>query len=126
MSNPLPIVQLTVTGYLALTKDATSVVQACLAGYLLLIPCRLNSQERTSVVKSCSIFVYEEEMSGIKRWADGLTWSPSRILGDFLIYRELDDRLASKGNKRKPQGRGRVCPSSQPTTADQRQQHFNK
>lgn len=29
---------------------------------------------------------------GIKRWTDGLVWSPSRINGNFLIYRELDDR----------------------------------
>lgn len=29
---------------------------------------------------------------GIKRWTDGLVWSPSRILGNFLIYRELDGR----------------------------------
>lgn len=30
---------------------------------------------------------------GIKRWTDGLVWSPSRILGNFLIYRELDKRV---------------------------------
>lgn len=29
---------------------------------------------------------------GIKRWTDGLVWSPSRILGNFLVYRELDKR----------------------------------
>jgi hypothetical protein len=29
---------------------------------------------------------------GIKRWTDGLIWSPSRILGNFLIYRELGGR----------------------------------
>jgi hypothetical protein len=74
---------------------------------------RLNSQERTSVVKSGSIFVYEEAMSGIKRWTDGLTWSPSRILGNFLIYRELDGCLASKENKRKPQVRDRVYKAGQ-------------
>lgn len=31
-------------------------------------------------------------IKGIKRWTDGLVWSPSRILGNFLIYRELDKR----------------------------------
>lgn len=31
-------------------------------------------------------------ISGIKRWTDGLIWSPSRILGNFLIYRELGGR----------------------------------
>lgn len=33
---------------------------------------------------------------GIKRWTDGLVWSPSRILGNFLIYRELDKRATGK------------------------------
>ncbi|KAI7867122.1 Gti1/Pac2 family-domain-containing protein [Spinellus fusiger] len=26
----------------------------------------------------------------MKRWTDGRTWSPSRVLGSFLTYRELD------------------------------------
>lgn len=38
-------------------------------------------------------------LAGIKRWTDGLVWSPSRILGNFLVYRELD-RRASQGGKR--------------------------
>lgn len=29
---------------------------------------------------------------GIKRWTDGFLWSPSRILGNFLVYRELANR----------------------------------
>lgn len=34
-------------------------------------------------------------MLGIKRWTDGRVWSPSRILGNFLIYRELDKNNSS-------------------------------
>jgi len=45
------------------------------------------------------VFVFDEKESGIKRWTDGLVWSPSRILGNFLVYRELD-RRASQGGKR--------------------------
>ena len=33
---------------------------------------------------------------GIKRWTDGRVWSPSRILGNFLIYRELDKKSNSE------------------------------
>ncbi|CEI88404.1 Putative YALI0B18282p [Rhizopus microsporus] len=33
---------------------------------------------------------------GIKRWTDGLLWSPSRILGNFLVYRELVNREQRK------------------------------
>lgn len=36
---------------------------------------------------------------GIKRWTDGLVWSPSRILGNFLIYRELDKRASGSGKR---------------------------
>lgn len=39
-------------------------------------------------------------ITGIKRWTDGLIWSPSRILGNFLIYRELGGReLLNNDNK---------------------------
>ncbi|KAK3612725.1 Global transcription regulator sge1, partial [Elasticomyces elasticus] len=47
-----------------------------------------------------SIFIYEENASGIKRWTDGLAWSPSRILGNFLIYRELEKPLPPGAKKR--------------------------
>lgn len=33
---------------------------------------------------------------GIKRWTDGRVWSPSRILGNFLIYRELDKKATGE------------------------------
>lgn len=65
------------------------------------------------MIRSGSVFVFDERESGIisfnidrglkrtelsiyigiKRWTDGLVWSPSRILGNFLIYRELDKRI---------------------------------
>lgn len=48
---------------------------------------RLKESERR-LVQSGSVFVFDEHESGIKRWTDGLIWSPSRILGNFLIYRE--------------------------------------
>ncbi len=53
------------------------------------------------------MFIYEENASGIKRWTDGVPWSPSRILGNFLVYRELlkpfppgEKKRATKRNKR--------------------------
>lgn len=35
---------------------------------------------------------YYYSFIGIKRWTDGFLWSPSRILGDFLVYRELENK----------------------------------
>jgi hypothetical protein len=37
------------------------------------------------MVQSGSVFVYDEQESGIKRWTDGHSWSPSRILANFLV-----------------------------------------
>jgi Gti1/Pac2 family len=46
-----------------------------------------------SLVSVCVFFLtYLLALKGIKRWTDGLLWSPSRILGNFLVYREIDKR----------------------------------
>ncbi|GME71599.1 unnamed protein product [Ambrosiozyma monospora] len=80
----------TFTGYIATSKDALIIVQNALLGKLPLIKRRPKEKERPNLIKSGNIFVFVEETSGIKRWTDGMSWSPSRILGRFLIYRELD------------------------------------
>jgi len=64
------------------------------------VPRRPHDKERADQIKSGSIFVYEENASGIKRWTDGLTWSPSRIMGNFLIYRELEKPFPPGEKKR--------------------------
>jgi hypothetical protein len=50
---------------------------------------RLVDRER-KMITSGSVFVFDESESGIKRWTDGLLWSPSRILGNFLVRWKLD------------------------------------
>jgi predicted RNA-binding protein len=69
--------------------DALLILEATLLGILQPIGRRLNPKERMHV-KSGDIYVYEESRSGIKRWTEGRVWSPSRILGQFLVYREVD------------------------------------
>ncbi|OBZ72400.1 Global transcription regulator sge1 [Grifola frondosa] len=44
------------------------------------------------MIKSGAVFVFSVDESGIKRWTEGLTWSQSRISGNFLLYREVSDR----------------------------------
>ncbi|KAL7320728.1 Global transcription regulator sge1 [Mucor circinelloides] len=78
-------------GFIESTTDALLVFEACRRGKLPKISRRLQDRERGSI-KSGTVFVFDERESGIKRWTDGLVWSPSRILGNFLIYRELDGR----------------------------------
>ncbi|KAB2569522.1 putative camp independent regulatory protein [Lasiodiplodia theobromae] len=77
-------------GFVHTTQDALTIIEACLNGTLVHCPRRPHDRERASLIRSGSVFVYEESTSGIKRWTDGLSWSPSRIMGNFLVYRELE------------------------------------
>jgi len=45
--------------------------------------------KQTPLIMPGSVFVFDERESGIYRWTDGRIWSPSRICGNFLVYREL-------------------------------------
>src|SRR5215469_10208557 len=91
-------------GYIETTQDTLLTFEACRRGLLPRICRRLQEKER-KIVRSGTVFVFDERESGIKRWTDGLVWSPSRILGNFLIYRELD--------KRAPPGEKKAQPSEQ-------------
>jgi len=37
------------------------------------------------MITSGAVFVFSVEESGIKRWTDSMVWSPSRIVGNFLV-----------------------------------------
>jgi hypothetical protein len=96
-------------GHIASTQDALLLFEACLSGTLNHVARRPHDRERSSLIKSGNVFIYEEHSSGIKRWTDGVPWSPSRILGNFLVYRELErpfppgeKKRAMKRNKRSP------------------------
>jgi len=80
--------------------DGLMLFEACLSGKLHHVPRRPHDRERANLIKSGSVFIYEENASGIKRWTDGVAWSPSRILGNFLIYRELEKPFPPGEKKR--------------------------
>lgn len=87
-------------GHVETTKDALVLFEACLQGALQHCLRRPYEKERNSLIVSGNVFIYEETTSGIKRWTDGIPWSPSRILTNFLIYRQLDSPLCPGGKKR--------------------------
>lgn len=87
-------------GYISSTRDALLLFEACLSGTLSPIPQRPLDRERESLIRSGNVFVYEEHSAGIKRWTDGVPWSPSRALGNFLVYRELDHQFPPGEKKR--------------------------
>jgi len=65
------------------------------------------------MIASGSVFVFDEDESGIKRWTDGFFWSPSRILGNFLLYRETEQKEASRRIRHTP-----LQASTSPVTPD--------
>ncbi|KAL7903645.1 Gti1/Pac2 family domain-containing protein [Trichoderma velutinum] len=78
-------------GHVATTWDALLLFESCLQGHINHVPRQPNDLERQELSSSGNIFIYEEHASGIKRWIDGISWSPSRFVGNFLIYRELEN-----------------------------------
>ncbi|KAH7113427.1 Gti1/Pac2 family-domain-containing protein [Dactylonectria macrodidyma] len=88
----------TFQGYVESTLDALILFEACLSGQLTHVPRRPHG----------NVFIYEEHASGIKRWTDGILWSPSRILGNFLIYRELEKPF-SPGKKKRALMKSKKC-----------------
>ncbi|KND03522.1 uncharacterized protein SPPG_01003 [Spizellomyces punctatus DAOM BR117] len=79
-------------GFVNSPNDALLLFEACRLQRLKRVQRRLSESERLAYVRSGSVFVWDEEESGIKRWTDGKHWSPSRINGSFLIYREVEAR----------------------------------
>ncbi|KAB5591193.1 Global transcription regulator sge1 [Ceratobasidium theobromae] len=79
--------------FIETTEDALLILEAARRGLIPRVTRRLVDRERR-MISSGSVFVFDEDESGIKRWTDGLLWSPSRILGNFLLYRETDKKGA--------------------------------
>lgn len=80
-------------GFLDTTKDAMTIVEAALQGRLGHISRRPHDKERAEMLTSGTVLVYEENASGIRRWTDAVHWSPSRVMNNCLIYRQLTRAL---------------------------------
>jgi hypothetical protein len=79
-------------GFIENPKDGLILFQAVKDGVLPSVQRRLSVEQRIQI-KSGSVFVFNETESNIRRWTDGRTWTPSRVQGDFLIYRELEKNM---------------------------------
>lgn len=89
----------TIFGVLNNEEECLKIIDMSRLCVLPRVKSRLTDEERDSI-RPGSIYVYEEEESGISRWTDSKTWSSSKIQGKCLIYYELedtpyDDRLES-------------------------------
>ncbi|KAK9900108.1 hypothetical protein P389DRAFT_176962 [Cystobasidium minutum MCA 4210] len=85
--------------FLLTTKDALMVFEAARRGICPVVTRRLHDGEKSKMITSGSVFAFDEQSTGIKRWTDGALWSPSRIIGNYLIYRELDKKGEKDGGR---------------------------
>ncbi|KAJ1965704.1 Global transcription regulator sge1 [Dispira parvispora] len=79
-------------GFVENSKDAILLILACIVEKLPRAKRRYTECEKRNI-RSGTVIVFHEDESGIRRWTDGKSWSPSRIMGNFLIYRELVDKI---------------------------------
>ncbi|PAV16109.1 protein related to pac2 [Pyrrhoderma noxium] len=110
-------------GFIETTGDALRLIQAARQGVVPRITRRLNDLERRTMIRSGAIFIFSDEESGIKRWTEGLSWSASRIVGNFLVYREVSDRAHSRSapeSRRSAKRRGNVLELSPADAAEQK------
>ncbi|KHJ32018.1 putative camp-independent regulatory protein pac2 [Erysiphe necator] len=81
-------------GHIKTPADAIKLFEACRLGLLQRVRRRLSEKQR-QLIKSGSVFIWDEHEAGMRRWTDGKNWSPSRVSGSFLTYREMDGKRAS-------------------------------
>ncbi|KAI9339028.1 Gti1/Pac2 family-domain-containing protein [Obelidium mucronatum] len=102
-------------GYIKHPTDALLVIEACIKGHLR--PFDKPPTEMASLpIRSGTVMVLTDSSNGVKRWRDGVKWSPSRAYGPFLVYRQIEPQLNSN-NKYQP---------SQSFNPQQHQQHISK
>lgn len=92
-------------GYIESPFDSMLLIEAIKLDILVAIPRRLNQAER-GILKSGDVYVHKVS-EGIKRWTDGKSWSPSRVLGHFLTYREVQEKRYDNAKPKfniKPEG----------------------
>ncbi|KAM3066499.1 Global transcription regulator sge1 [Clarireedia jacksonii] len=102
MHSPSPLSP-TFQEHIASTHDALLLFEACLTGHLNHVARRPHDRERSSLIKSGNVFIYEERSSGIKGWTDRVPWSPSSVLesgyGFSLNNRSFDQSNLGNLNK---------------------------
>lgn len=88
-----------INGYIHTQEEAYLIIHAIRLGLVLPSQRRLLIEERDDI-RSGSIFCFIETKDGIKRWTDGKIWSPSKILGHFLMYWEVPRELSKTSLKK--------------------------
>ncbi|KAJ3127377.1 hypothetical protein HK100_009790 [Physocladia obscura] len=106
------IVGETYFGYIEDQADALAVIEATIAK--ILVPFTGSSVDMSQFkVRSGSVAVIPESCRFVKRWRDGLKWSPSRVYGPFLLYRQIEE-VSEKASPSEKWHRNSAIPGVQP------------
>jgi Gti1/Pac2 family len=84
-----------VTSCIHSEQECKILIDMAKAGRIGRVRRRLNENEKNKI-RPGSVFIYNERESGIKRWTDKREWTPSRVQGIFLVYRDLNGPLFKK------------------------------
>ncbi|KAJ3349096.1 hypothetical protein HDU83_000789 [Entophlyctis luteolus] len=94
-------------GFVDNEVDALLLVEATISGTL-----RAFSGSAVDIarlrIRSGTVLVISESCRLVKRWKDGLQWSPSRAYGSFLLYRQTCNLSDAKANVNPSENRYRV------------------
>ncbi|KAI8838522.1 Gti1/Pac2 family-domain-containing protein [Chytriomyces cf. hyalinus JEL632] len=76
-------------GFIATLEDALLVIEATINGSL---PHFTGTASELNLVpfRSGTVIVVAESSAKVRRWKDGVPWSPSRAFGPFVLYRQIE------------------------------------
>ncbi|KAA8646070.1 hypothetical protein EYZ11_001951 [Aspergillus tanneri] len=106
-------------GHVRTPADAIILFEACRIGLLPRVQRRLSEKER-QLIRSGSVFVWDEREAGMRRWTDGKSWSASRVSGSFLTYREMEGKRGGTSVSQPPIPRAGKTPDSARGSDDDR------
>lgn len=106
-------------GIIRTPTDAILIFEACRTGRLGCVQRRLSEKER-QLIRSGSVFVWDEKEAGMRRWTDGKSWSASRVSGSFLTYKEMEGKRGNGFGGSRRGGMGKTPDSGQESEDERR------
>ncbi|KAI5179251.1 Gti1/Pac2 family transcription factor, partial [Pancytospora epiphaga] len=76
-------------------EECTMLVECARNGLIKKVNQRLSDVEKKGI-RPGDIFIYTEDEAQIIRWTDKKTWTPSRVQGIFLTYKDLSGPFIKK------------------------------
>lgn len=76
-------------------RECSILLQLAFLGAIKKTRNRLTKEEKKHI-KPGNVYIYNEKETGIRRWTDDKEWTPSRIQGAFLLYREMNGEFLKK------------------------------